>query len=341
MSKIASLTMVAIYCLFGLSLSVKDVDESKGVRYLLIGNPGTGKSTILNGLAGKALFNSGPSFGAGKTKQLQKETVGNNVFMDTPGLADISLREQAAKAITAALKEGGAFKIIFVMTLEAGRVQAADRSTMQVVLQSAPITQYGVMVNKLEQNVYDALLENKDQARDFVVQGLMDGLAQPSLYFHFMLRNEDLAGKKDKAVPLDEDLVRFIQNVPAIEIDPQKVEAIKTNEFDAMTAEFENQIAAMQSDIDLLEKAKEESANKYDQLVKEMALRNKKLQREYDAAQKAQGQPSPSKGLGLGGVLGAVRPTMSEPMKVVMAISKAVDMVKGVVDYVKGMVGEL
>merc|ERR1739838_1044101 len=117
-----------------------------------------------------------------------------------------------------------------------------------------------------------------------------------------MLRNEDLAGKKDKAVPLDEDLVRFIQNVPAIEIDPQKVEAIKTNEFDAMTAEFENQIAAMQSDIDLLEKTKEESANKYDQLVKEMALRNKKLQREYDAAQKAQGQPSPSKGLGLGGV---------------------------------------
>lgn len=43
-------------------------------------------------------------------------------YLDTPGLADIKLRQQAAEAITKALKQDGTYQVFFVITLEAGRV---------------------------------------------------------------------------------------------------------------------------------------------------------------------------------------------------------------------------
>ncbi len=38
---------------------------------LLVGNPGTGKSTLLNSLVGSAVFKSGVTFGEGLTTYLQ------------------------------------------------------------------------------------------------------------------------------------------------------------------------------------------------------------------------------------------------------------------------------
>ncbi len=43
---------------------------------LMIGNPGVGKSTILNGLIGEVRFHSGISVVKGLTQVLQKENVG-------------------------------------------------------------------------------------------------------------------------------------------------------------------------------------------------------------------------------------------------------------------------
>jgi hypothetical protein len=171
---------------------------------------------MLNGLAGKPLFQSGLSFGAGKTVVLQKEQIGKNWYMDTPGLSDTKLRELAAKAIEAAMKEGGAFKVIFVITIEAGRVRPADRTTMELVLESAPITQYGVMINKLGKKERKKILENKE-AYGAVVAGLMDQLPTKTLQFCLLERDEDLADE-DNAVPapLDPEFVRFMQNIPAI-----------------------------------------------------------------------------------------------------------------------------
>ncbi|KAF4039478.1 50S ribosome-binding GTPase [Phytophthora infestans] len=93
-------------------------------NWLFLGNPGTGKSTLINCLIGEAKFEAGLSFGAGKTSFFQRFEHGNIVYMDTPGLADTELRETAAKSIKEALQEDGIYKIFFVVTLQQGRGKA-------------------------------------------------------------------------------------------------------------------------------------------------------------------------------------------------------------------------
>ena len=55
---------------------------------IAIGNPGSGKSTILNSFAGQLLFQSGVSIGSGLTKQLESKTSKGITYVDTPGVAD-------------------------------------------------------------------------------------------------------------------------------------------------------------------------------------------------------------------------------------------------------------
>jgi GTP-binding protein EngB required for normal cell division len=253
-------------------------EEMNGVNYIMVGNPGTGKSTMLNGLTQKVLFQSGTNFGSGMTKTLQAETIGKNTFMDTPGLADIKMRKEAAAAITAALKKGGVFKIFFVLTLESGRVRPADRTTMELVLESAPISQYGVIINKLEEEEYRMLENNIDQARDLVLEGLMHGLPTKSIYWYLGKRKAELAGKKDQIFPLDPELMRFIDYTPAIQIRPEQVNGIKADQFEKLNEEMQQMIARMQEDKAVLMKMMDQDRAMFEQMVEEMRQRNKELE---------------------------------------------------------------
>ena len=107
----------------------------KDVGIIAIGNPGAGKSTILNSLAEEVLFKvwiknlcfgfefflthmscifqSGYSVGSGLTFQLDIRENKNGKFFDTPGLADEEKRKQAGKAISTALKQGGIYHLHF------------------------------------------------------------------------------------------------------------------------------------------------------------------------------------------------------------------------------------
>ena len=118
---------------------------------LFVGNPGSGKSTLLNGLAGENLFKFGESFGGGLTYQLDKKEVNGIIYADTPGLADKKLREASGKAISTALKAGGAYKIVFFINLNAGRPVNEDIATMKVVLDAAPEigASFGIIIPKV------------------------------------------------------------------------------------------------------------------------------------------------------------------------------------------------
>ena len=136
--------------------------DAAPVSIIAIGNPGSGKSTVLNYLAQKVMFNSGLSYGTGMTDvldlkevtlEMENGQIVNIIFCDTPGLNDAGKREAAGKAISTALKKGGATKILFFVTLESGRAKNDDVTTMNLVLKAAPEigNRYGIIVNKIKE----------------------------------------------------------------------------------------------------------------------------------------------------------------------------------------------
>ena len=80
---------------------------------LCIGNPGSGKSTILNSTIGTVKFESGFSWGSGKTIKMDEHEYDGTLYIDTPGLADPKHREISANAITQALQKEIKMKILF------------------------------------------------------------------------------------------------------------------------------------------------------------------------------------------------------------------------------------
>lgn len=67
-------------------------------------HPGTGKSTILNGLVDSPKFNSGMSITTGLTETLQRCDLDGISYFDTPGLNDVDKRKQAGAEIDKLLR---------------------------------------------------------------------------------------------------------------------------------------------------------------------------------------------------------------------------------------------
>lgn len=255
----------------------------KGINYVLIGNPGVGKSTVLNGFVGKVVFPNGPSYGQGMTKELNETQVGDDWFLDTPGLADVTLRKAAAAAITAAMKKGGQFKIIFIIQLIEGRMRPEDITTMKLVLDSAPIPDYGIIFNKLEDEHYDALTKNENNAYDLVI-GSMADVSPKTVYHHFMKRQSRIAGKKNVVPEIDTEMKNFILRVPLVCIDSSQVKEISLDKFEKMMEMLENKLHELGEDNKKLVKAIEDQKKEYQQKFKEQEERERKLREQLDAA---------------------------------------------------------
>ena len=159
-----------------------------------MGNPGRGKSTILNALSGKQLFKSGTSFGGGLTFQLDEKSCNGNIYLDTPGLADFKLRKQAAESISIALKKGGPYKILFVTTTMSGRVIEEDAVTMKLILDAAPeIGQdFGIIVNITEEIIVREF-SNPENLKSFKTQ-LFAGIAKEHINDNILIlqKNDEL-----------------------------------------------------------------------------------------------------------------------------------------------------
>ena len=120
-------------------------------QIILLGLPGRGKSTLLNSLIGKTTFESGYSEFRGLTEEFTRHETERAIYFDTPGLEDANkeMQKRAAEEVTKALKQRGIYKIFFVITLEAGRVDTRDAALIKVILEHArEITRFGVIVNK-------------------------------------------------------------------------------------------------------------------------------------------------------------------------------------------------
>lgn len=148
---------------------------------LVVGNPGVGKSTLLNGVVGKIVFKSGLSFDSGYTKFLQEfETNPGIVWIDTPGLKDSKIRLQSGQEIEKAMKKGGLYRLLFVVTLEEGRVRPDDAATLLVILAAIPEeVQFSIILNKLSPEVpYHTIISTIQCSNSFLGISRTPGEAQ-------------------------------------------------------------------------------------------------------------------------------------------------------------------
>ena len=225
---------------------------SSSPSIVTIGNPGAGKSTILNAIAGKQLFKSGVSIGSGLTFQLDRKTDNGNVYVDTPGISDNEHREKAGKDISVMLKEGGVYKMLIFVKESHGRVITEDITTMKLVLDAAPEigNKFGIIVNQVGKKVMKRFQDNENVAK-FIIS-LFHGTEKK---FHhenilFLPANDILDGEENRLVTLDElpNLYFFLEYVPDVRLTTGRATDIKTGDFDKMANEISELRRTMEKD---------------------------------------------------------------------------------------------
>lgn len=232
---------------------------------VMIGNPGTGKSTLLNTYAGVHLFDTGPSgTGTGITFQLGRKPHNGRWFMDTPGLADLNLRKQAAEAINKALECGGTFSVVFVLSTEEGRIRPDDLTTMNLVFAAVnskqrQITQdgYAILVNKCKRKWLKMMTdETTKEAWIANLSGNMQKQGIPVTRFvHFAPLVEELDCEVNAMADLDVQTLSFLDRLPVCHILPAAVERIRHENWDEQREMLEKQIAELEKELQSVKNA--------------------------------------------------------------------------------------
>jgi len=260
-------------------------------QIILIGNPGTGKSTLLNALirshaasgTGEANhFDSGIAVGKGitddmkrvkKTRKFLKENTVDVSFIDTPGLADVARAEAASQEIRKALTFEGNYKVFFVLTLRNGRIIGEDKATMQLVLKAAPIKHYGVIFNQVTEGEMEMLKD--DSAKTTVMAYFNAGLSPQTPNIYFQPQLTQLAGKKNAQFEMPTDMLTFIRDTPSTMIPRHDVKDLMAKDWEGVAQTLRALQEEMERDKEKRQALIEELTGKFSKEKEEM---NKLLQ---------------------------------------------------------------
>jgi GTP-binding protein EngB required for normal cell division len=273
---------------------------------VFVGNPGVGKSTLLNGLCNAVEFRSGISFGTGLTESFATKNAmvpfcGIEipiVACDTPGLADVKRREKCAAQIKAALQQHPRLRLVFVFQLISGRITADDLTTMRVVLRAVKSTEglnhrFGIVFNKVSEKIMTKLKDDPCQ-RLF----MLDAMYDPNLPFtdHILwLPEEKTISEKDDALPppeITEQLKAFVF-ARVSEINIESVEDFAVDKMQAFQEAFAAKVeekrrltASIRLALNSVEEAIEHSNHHDEQaaLEKLLEMQQQAEKREQDAA---------------------------------------------------------
>jgi len=254
---------------------------------LFVGNPGVGKSTLLNCLMAEniakqdTLFKSGISIASGLTSQLGERFVGSKIYLDTPGLQDVKMRKVAAEAITMALKKDGFYQLVFVITLESGRIRPADVACIQLVLECAKcIKYYGVIVNKLTKPLFRRFNVNMEEKAKVLSQLsiIKDGEQRFPLPL-FLPQLEDLEDLDDTVTDISE-LIEFMDKMPYAYIKKENVLDIPDDDtFEKYCAEMEKELKDLKQNNDKMAEKMESDKQRYDEEIEKLVQEE---QRKYE-----------------------------------------------------------
>eukprot|EP01132_Coremiostelium_polycephalum_P000022 gene22-31_t len=205
---------------------------------VFLGNPGAGKSTLCNAIFQSAVFESGISLEAGLTIEQIGYLYDQKRYIDTPGLSDIKRKEHAAKEIEKALKHNhNRYKIVFVVTLESGKIKAGDLVTINSICHAIKTPfEYGLIFNKLTDAIYKAIRE-KGLSRYLLTLN-----KQPSSTVLLKRENalEDQPGKYFEASSENRiNLLNFLNELAANKIEAKDIEKIDVQDFQKKATEME------------------------------------------------------------------------------------------------------
>lgn len=204
--------------------------------YLFIGNPGAGKSTLANIMAGEVLFTSGTTCGSGCTTRLESKTdKDGREFIDTPGLNDAVRRKEAAAEISAALKKGGTYKIVFVLLNVQGRVRPEDVTTMKLVLDASDEIEEGKFGILINQNTAPFMNKMENDAKRLEFETIVQKhLPRKTSFILYIQTSDKLNGYDNTIVPMDEvkGFKMFMDTLPCVNLTQDKADNIDGESFE-------------------------------------------------------------------------------------------------------------
>ncbi|ETM00463.1 hypothetical protein L917_02817, partial [Phytophthora nicotianae] len=232
-------------------------------NYLFLGNPGTGKSTLINCLIGHQEFESGLSYGSGMTHFFQKFSDHDKVYMDTPGLADREIKQQAATAITQALRQSGRYKLFFMVRLENGRVVSDDLATIETVMDSMDMEDvpFSIVINNVKKRQHNAMM--KRGVEFFKVVTLINSSKYTTPYVTFIPTLERLDEMDNQCTELPHDVAKFFRvSAPSVVIPPECVHDIKLTDYKMLVGDLREELAQLRKDNEALRQRAEDLIRK-------------------------------------------------------------------------------
>jgi len=199
------------------------------------------------------------------------------------------MRELAASEIEKLFRSVKRLKLVFVITLEAGRARPADLTTMKLVLDALGIedmnNKFAILVNKVSQPLIQKLREPEETTK------LFECLNQAGRHTQFIRLNPNDAALDDLenvVVPPSQTLLELLTCLPDVTIDASKVVSIKSSDIEASNAAFEDVVTrimeANEAEIASMRQQQEETnARLLDALARQNQLELERIQVESNS----------------------------------------------------------